>query len=71
MRRAHVNSSNIAAIGYDRAAAVLEIEFKHGKVYRYEGVPDDLVARLFSAPSIGSFFNQHIAKRFEYQIVPG
>jgi hypothetical protein len=39
MNRQRVESSNIAAIGYESASATLEVEFMNGTLYEYYGVP--------------------------------
>lgn len=50
MERREIESEPIRSIGYDARAEILEIEFRTGRVYRYEGVPlarvlrDDAVA---------------------------
>jgi hypothetical protein len=62
MNREPVKSSNIAAIGYDAGAQLLEIEFhpsREGRVdvWRYSPVDAALYASLVGAPSIGRRFN--------------
>ena len=39
LNRIPVASSNIASVGYDREAHILEIEFHHGAIYQYFDVP--------------------------------
>ncbi|MBD5603594.1 MAG: KTSC domain-containing protein [Candidatus Eremiobacteraeota bacterium] len=61
MPRTPVESSTIAAIGYDPQANVLEIQFKpdrHGNapVWRYENVAPDEYDTLTHAESIGRAF---------------
>jgi hypothetical protein len=68
-----VQSSNIAAIGYDEATQTLAVQFKTGKgaVYHYVGVTPKTHADLMAAPSIGSFVNKNIVGKFEHtKIVP-
>lgn len=50
-----VNSSNVAAIGYDAANLKLYVEFKGGKVYCYENVTPDMWEGLKSVDSKGSW----------------
>ena len=65
MTREPVKSSNIAAIGYDPAAQVMEVEFKgSGKVYRYADVPEKNYRELMAADSIGSHFSKHCRSAF-------
>jgi hypothetical protein len=58
MRRAPVESSSLASVGYQ--GAVLEVEFRNGGVYRYIDVPEEVHRRLMSAESKGRFFNFEI-----------
>jgi len=60
MKRNEVSSSNIASIGYDSDSETLEIEFKGGGVYRYEGVPKEVYAKLMDASSKGKYFHAYI-----------
>lgn len=62
MERIPVQSSNIAAIGYDDTNAILEVEFLNGSIYQYYGVPRDTYDSLMNAASKGSFLNAFIKK---------
>jgi KTSC domain len=62
MNRTPVSSSNLASVGYDSSSQVLEIEFLHGGIYRYSGVPSSVFSGLMAASSHGSYFDQHIKK---------
>lgn len=54
-------SSNIYALGYDRASETLYVEFHSGAmVYSYEGVKESTYDMLVSADSVGSFYANHI-----------
>jgi hypothetical protein len=64
MERTPVQSSCVASVGYDPVTAVLEIEFKNGKVYRYQQVPRAAYRLLIQAPSIGRYVNEQIVPRF-------
>lgn len=61
-----VESSNIAAVGYDQDAEVLYIEFKNGTTYTYDMVPFAVYQSLMDADSIGSFFHLNIRTVYEY-----
>lgn len=71
MERQPVQSSNIAAIGYDPTQSALEIEFKGSGVYLYSGVPADAHQQLMSSASLGRHFAQHIKGQFDYRRVHG
>ena len=62
MVREQVSSSNLASVGYDPAAQILEIEFHSGGVYQYFGVPTAIYQGLMAASSHGSYFDQFIKK---------
>lgn len=62
MERIPVSSSNLASVGYDPCCAVLEVEFNHGGVYQYSGVPEEIFQGLMSAGSHGTFFSQFVKK---------
>lgn len=62
-----VESSNIAAIGYDVNSSVLEIEFKNGSAYEYYDVPQYEHDNLMGAESKGKYANAYIYKRYRQQ----
>ena len=62
MNRTSVSSSNLASVGYDSSTQVLEIEFLHGGIYQYSGVPSSVYAGLMAASSHGSYFDQNVKK---------
>lgn len=64
MDRIAVESSNLAAIGYDPEARVLEVEFKKGGVYQYAEVPTEEYEALMSAESKGKYLAAYIKPRY-------
>lgn len=63
-----VNSSNIAAIGYDDQSATLTIQFiKDNSVYEYYDVPQYEYDALMAADSKGSYANKNIYKVYRQQ----
>lgn len=60
MIREAVVSSDLASVGYDDEAMVLELEFRNGGVYRYYAVPSAVHDGLMSAQSKGRYFNASI-----------
>lgn len=62
MERLPVSSSNLASIGYDANGAVLEVEFNHGGIYQYSGVPEEIFQGLMSAGSHGTYFDKFVKK---------
>jgi len=67
MQRQPVNSSDIAAIGYDEVSETLEIEFKATGVYRYFSVPKSVAEEFQRTPSPGKFFLQHIKGKYAWE----
>lgn len=62
-----VSSSDIRAIGYDKATAVLVVAFHSGGIYQYFDVPDNVYTAFLSAGSKGQFLHQHIKYNYRYQ----
>lgn len=66
-----VESSLIAAIGYDAESQVLEIQFKGrvdapGPIYQYQNVTPPQYESLIHAESIGGCFLRNIKNKPEY-----
>jgi len=62
MKREPVESSNLASVGYDESSSTLEIEFRHGSIYQYFGVPLSVYQGLMNASSKGQYFDQRVKK---------
>jgi hypothetical protein len=69
MDRILVDSSNLVAVGYDKASEVLEVEFRTGSVYHYLEVPDEKYQGLMSAVSKGKYFHDHIINQYDFEEV--
>ena len=67
MKRQSVESSNLASVGYDAENEILEVEFKHGGVYQYFDVPQNVFEELMDAGSHGVYFSANIRNDYEYQ----
>lgn len=57
MKLTAVESTTLAAIGYDENQALLRLEFHSRAVYDYFGVPAAVHEALLRAPSTGVCFN--------------
>ena len=64
-----VQSSNLAALGYD--ANGLFVAFRNGSTYRYPSVPREVYEGALEAPSVGSWFAGAIRGRYEGSKVNG
>ncbi len=59
-----VNSSNLAAVGYE--CGTLRILFNSGWMYDYMGVPEDVYVNLLNASSKGSYHAEYIKNSYPY-----
>ena len=57
-----VNSTAIAAVGYD--GYTLTVEFNGGRAYDHPGVPEWVYHEFMSAPSMGAYYNRHIRGKY-------
>lgn len=55
-----VQSSQIAEVGHDPAAALLHIRFRRGELYEYENVSAEEHAEMMSSSSVGAYFTSRI-----------
>ena len=67
MRREEVESSSLKSVGYAPESRTLEVEFHHGAVYRYLGVPPSVHEALLRAESKGAFLNREVRDRYPYE----
>ena len=67
MKKTRVSSSNLASVGYDETSQTLEIEFLHGGVYQYFGVPRSEYEALMNAGSHGKYFAAHIKDNYDFE----
>lgn len=64
-----VNSSNVAAVGYDAESQTVYVEFLNGSTYAYKGVPEHEFENLRTAPSVGSYLNRNYKNVYPYERV--
>ena len=64
MERRKVSSDKIRSVGYDAGNQVLEMEFSDGRVVQYSRVPSEVHRRLMCAPTIVSYFRDHIEDEY-------
>ncbi|MBM7064294.1 KTSC domain-containing protein [Neisseria elongata] len=60
-----VLSSNLSSVAYENG--ILEIRFKNGSLYRYEGVPQTVYYELLHAPSKGRYLHSQIKPFYPYR----
>tara|TARA_R110002049_G_scaffold247333_1_gene421503 strand:- start:476 stop:685 length:210 start_codon:yes stop_codon:yes gene_type:complete len=65
----NVDSSNVAAVGYDEDSSTLQVEFNNGGTYQYFDVPEHLFEELRDAQSIGSFLAENIKGSYRFSKV--
>ena len=66
MNLAPGESATLAAVGYDEARELLQLEFRSQAICQYQGVPTTVHEALLHAPSKGSYFNRAIRGKFPY-----
>ena len=64
IKRAPVQSSALATVGYSRRLRALEIEFRNGAIYRYFDVSPSIYRALLDAPSKARFYDHNIRHKF-------
>ncbi|NJM53485.1 MAG: KTSC domain-containing protein [Blastocatellia bacterium] len=69
MKRIAVESSNLASVGYDEAAKMLEIQFHSGGIYQYDNVKKEFYDELMKAESKGRYFLHEIKGVYSYRRV--
>lgn len=62
-----VESSQIAAVGFDEESFTLDVEFKRGGLYRYFDVSPEVFDDLLKAGSVGSFFGKEIKGKYRFE----
>jgi hypothetical protein len=71
MERTRIKSNNLRSVGYDESVKILEIEFDHGGIYQYFGVPKKIFEDLMkSESSYGQFHTRYIKNRYRHQKTP-
>ena len=66
----NVESSNLAAIGFDEARSDLYVRFKgRTLLFVYAGVPKELFESFQAAPSKGIFFAREIKPKFSHRVI--
>ena len=63
---ASVESSNLAAVGYDAENMNLFVKFKNGLTYGYLHVPERVYAELMAAESKGKYLAAHVKNVYSY-----
>lgn len=64
-------STVIRRYAWRTAERALDIEFTTGRIYRYHGVPEELVQEMRCWISKGAFFNRRIRDRFPHERLRG
>ena len=62
--RVSLRSSSVAAVTYDTDYGTMDVEFRHGEVYRFFLVPQAVFRDFIEAPSAGRFFAERVRSQF-------
>jgi len=66
-----VESSMLAAIGYDENIQALVVLYNSGRAYQYLEVPPEVFQGLLAARSKGRFMLDHIIDHYPYAVFKG
>lgn len=66
-----VESSMLAAVGYDASLRALVVLYNSGKAYQYLEVPPDIFQGLLEARSKGRFMLDHVIDHYPYGVFKG
>ena len=66
-----VNSSNVAAVGYDYENQIVHVRFLNNTEYIYKGVPQHEFEALRDAPSVGRYFNSNYRDFYPCEKISG
>jgi len=64
MERKKVSSTHIRSVGYDASGQLLEVELTDGTIWQYSKVPSEVHRRLLAAPSLVSYYRDHIEEDY-------
>ena len=71
MRLDPVESSMVAAVGYDRDLQALVVLYNSGRAYQYLQVPPEVFQGLQEAQSKGRYLLDHVIDHYPYGIFKG
>lgn len=66
MQMISVDSSNVAAVGYDADNNILQVQFNNGSTYQYFDVPEHIFVGLRDAASVGGYLVTNIKGVYRY-----
>ncbi len=66
-----VESSMLAAVGYDADLQALVVLYNSGKAYQYLDVPPPVFQRLLEARSKGRYMLDHVIDHYPYAVFRG
>lgn len=66
-----VDSSMLAAIGYDPDLKALVVLYNSGKAYQYQGVPVEVYQGLKAASSKGRYMLDHVIDHYPHAVFKG
>jgi hypothetical protein len=71
MRLEPVESSMLAAIGYDAGLQALVVLYNSGKAYQYLQVPEEVYLALMEARSKGRYMLDQVIEHYPYSVFRG
>lgn len=67
VQRESAQSSNVKSVGYDPAQMLLEVEFRSGAVYQYQGVPASVWMEWKKMGFKGGWFTTNIRENYAFE----
>lgn len=67
MGKHYLESSTIKWVEYDRSSHSLLVARPDKSVEKYKGVPHEVYEALLMSDSAGTYFNDHIAHKYEHR----
>jgi len=67
MQREPAKSSNVKSVGYDPDRMLLEVEFRSGAVYQYQGVPASVWMEWKKMGFKGGWFTTNIRENYAFE----
>lgn len=66
-----IESSNLAAVGYNPEKRILAIQFKSGQIYHYADVSLETATEFYGSESRGRYYAQHVRGKLAGQLMTG
>lgn len=66
-----IESSNLAALGYNPEKRILAVQFKNGRIFHYSDCSLELMTEFYTAQSKGSYYAKNIRGKLTGALMTG